>query len=127
MDWRVFARTDRYYLKEYEAETNLRANFALDCSGSMSFGDTISKFEFSKKLLCTLAYLYVGRGDAVGYTQSDTEKPCFTSQETLPRYKKFLILQAPSNQKAKLALFHRYMKLLKRCECVLQYSSFPIC
>ena len=66
MDWRVFARTDRYYLKEYEAETNLRAHFALDCSGSMDFGDPISKFEFSKKLLSTLAYLYVGQGDAVG-------------------------------------------------------------
>ena len=62
MDWRVFARTDRYYLKEYEAETNLRAHFALDCSGSMNFGDSISKFEFSKKLLSTLAYLYkIGR------------------------------------------------------------------
>jgi Uncharacterized conserved protein (some members contain a von Willebrand factor type A (vWA) domain) len=36
MDWRVFARTDRYYLKEFEAETNLRSHFALDCSGSMA-------------------------------------------------------------------------------------------
>ena len=37
LDWRVFARTDRYYLKEFEAETNLRCYVVLDCSGSMAF------------------------------------------------------------------------------------------
>ena len=38
LDWRVFARTDRFFLKEFEAETNLRCYFVLDCSGSMKFG-----------------------------------------------------------------------------------------
>ena len=66
MDWRVFARSDRYYLKEFEAETNLRSQFALDCSGSMNFGSPTTKFEYAKKLVSTLAYLYVGQGDAVG-------------------------------------------------------------
>ena len=37
LDWRVFARTDRFYMKEFEAETNLRCYFVLDCSGSMKF------------------------------------------------------------------------------------------
>jgi len=75
MDWRVFARSDRYYLKEFEAETNLRGQFALDCSGSMSFGTPTSKFEYAKKLICTLSYLYVGQGDAVGLHTLRHKKP----------------------------------------------------
>jgi uncharacterized protein (DUF58 family) len=67
LDWRVLARTDRYYLKEFEAETNLRAYFALDLSGSMKFGsgDT-TKLDYAQKLLATLAYLVIRQGDAAG-------------------------------------------------------------
>ena len=68
MDWRVLARTDRYFLKEFEAETNLRAYPILDCSGSMSFGNPMNKIEFSKRLIATLTYLYLRQGDAVGLT-----------------------------------------------------------
>ncbi|HAW98337.1 MAG TPA: DUF58 domain-containing protein [Opitutae bacterium] len=75
MDWRVFARSDRYYLKEFEAETNLRSHFALDCSGSMGFGDPKSKLEFGKSLVSTLSYLYVGQGDAVGLHTLRRRKP----------------------------------------------------
>ncbi len=67
LDWRVLARTDRYYLKEFEAETNLRAYFALDLSGSMQFGSgSTTKLEFAQKLLATLAYLVIRQGDAAG-------------------------------------------------------------
>ncbi len=63
LDWRVFARTDRFFLKEYEAETNLRCYFVLDCSGSMKFGN---KLDYSKSLLATMAYVAAHQGDAVG-------------------------------------------------------------
>jgi uncharacterized protein (DUF58 family) len=67
LDWRVFARTDRFYLKEFEAETNLRCYLVLDCSGSMKFGTTgESKIEYGKRLIATLAYLTAHQGDAVG-------------------------------------------------------------
>jgi uncharacterized protein (DUF58 family) len=66
MDWRVYARSDRYYLKEFEAETNLRCYLALDCSGSMGFGATESKLEYAKRLAATFAYLIIGQGDATG-------------------------------------------------------------
>ena len=67
LDWRVLARTDRYYLKEFEAETNLRAYFALDLSGSMQFSSLEStKQQFAEKLLATLAYLVIRQGDAAG-------------------------------------------------------------
>lgn len=67
LDWRVFARSDRFYLKEFEAETNLRCYFVLDCSGSMKFGTTgETKLEYGKRLVATLAYLAAHQGDAVG-------------------------------------------------------------
>ncbi len=66
MDWRVLGRTDRYFLKEFEAETNLRCHCVLDSSGSMGFGEPENKLEFGKKLIGTLTYLYLRQGDAVG-------------------------------------------------------------
>ena len=67
LDWRVFARTDRFYLKDYEAETNLRCYFVLDCSGSMKFGGAAgTKLDYARRLAATLAYITVHQGDAVG-------------------------------------------------------------
>ncbi|MEO6789133.1 MAG: DUF58 domain-containing protein, partial [Chthoniobacteraceae bacterium] len=54
IDWRVFARSDRYYIREYEEETNLRATIILDRSSSMEYGGAqpggVSKFEYATKL-----------------------------------------------------------------------------
>ncbi len=66
LDWRVFARTDRFYMKEYEAETNLRCYFVLDCSGSMKFGAPQTKLDYARRLAATLAYMTIHQGDAVG-------------------------------------------------------------
>ena len=67
LDWRVFARSDRFYMKEFEAETNLRCYLVLDCSGSMKFGAAAgSKLRYAKRLAATLAYLTAHQGDAVG-------------------------------------------------------------
>lgn len=77
LDWRVLGRTDRYYMKEFEAETNLRCYFVLDCSASMRFsGKHGSKLEFAKRLIATLAYLVVHQGDAAGLVCVD-EKNVF--------------------------------------------------
>jgi uncharacterized protein (DUF58 family) len=67
VDWRVFARTDRFYMKEFEAETNLRCYFVLDCSGSMKFGGASgAKLDYARRLAATLAYIAAHQGDAVG-------------------------------------------------------------
>jgi uncharacterized protein (DUF58 family) len=67
LDWRVFGRTDRFYMKEFEAETNMRCYLVLDCSGSMGFtGKHGSKLDYAKRLAATLAYLVVQHGDAAG-------------------------------------------------------------
>ena len=65
--WRAFGRSDRFYVKEFEADTNLRCCFVLDTSGSMDFGSSeITKIEYARKLAGSLGYLAVQQGDAVG-------------------------------------------------------------
>jgi uncharacterized protein (DUF58 family) len=72
LDWKVYGRTDRFYIKEYQDETNLRAYLLLDKSGSMGYGATISKLEYAKYLCATLAYLFHKQRDSVGIATFDT-------------------------------------------------------
>ncbi|MEZ5944190.1 MAG: DUF58 domain-containing protein [Planctomycetaceae bacterium] len=67
LDWRAYGRSDRFYVKEFEADTNLRLCLVLDTSGSMNFGSgPITKLEYARKLIGTLAYIAIQQGDAVG-------------------------------------------------------------
>ncbi|MBZ0263143.1 DUF58 domain-containing protein [bacterium] len=68
VDWKVFGRTDRYYIKQYQEETNLRASILIDLSASMDFqsGGEISKAVYAKSLAAALIYLLLGQRDAVG-------------------------------------------------------------
>ena len=77
IDWRAFGKTDRYYVKEYEEETNLKAYLVVDTSGSMGYaGRTrmgrVSKFEYARQLAAALAYLMISQRDAVGLITFDT-------------------------------------------------------
>jgi len=72
LDWRAWGRSDRYYIKEFEADTNLRLCLVVDVSGSMAYGphgsqeEGSTKLDFARYLCGTLAYLAAGQGDAVG-------------------------------------------------------------
>ena len=67
LDWRAYARSDRFYIREFEADTNLRLVLVLDTSGSMNYAkDGCSKLEYCRRIAGTLAYLAVEQGDAVG-------------------------------------------------------------
>lgn len=67
VDWRAWGRSDRYYIKEYEADTNLRLCIIADTSGSMNFAHSgVSKLDTMRSLAGTLAYLTSHQGDAVG-------------------------------------------------------------
>ncbi len=67
LDWAVFARTDHYYIKRYEEETNLRCTIVLDRSASMNYGTgALTKWDYSCFLATCLAYLMVRQQDAVG-------------------------------------------------------------
>ncbi len=70
VDWKVFGRTEKYFIKQYEEETNLRSYIFLDTSNSMSYqsGKYISKLEYSLTLAAALSYLMIHQQDAVGLT-----------------------------------------------------------
>lgn len=67
LDWKLFARSDRYYIKKFEDETNLRCHLVIDQSRSMEFGSLgYSKFDYTNSLAATLGYFLYQQGDAVG-------------------------------------------------------------
>ncbi len=67
IDWRVYGRTDRFYIKQYDADTNASVVFALDQSGSMDFGSgSVTKFEYARFLTASLAWLSQQQGDRIG-------------------------------------------------------------
>jgi uncharacterized protein (DUF58 family) len=74
IDWRLYARTDRFYVKEFEAETNVNAFFALDVSRSMDFGSGgITKLDYGRFLAASLAYLSSRQRDRVGFASFDAD------------------------------------------------------
>jgi uncharacterized protein (DUF58 family) len=69
LDWRAYGRSDRFYIKEFEADTNLRLCLVLDTSGSMEFGSGgTTKIDYARRIAGTLGYLAMQQGDAVGLT-----------------------------------------------------------
>jgi uncharacterized protein (DUF58 family) len=67
LDWRVYARTGRYYVKLYEAETNFTANLLLDASSSMRYGSgSLTKLQYASYLAASLSHLIVSQRDSVG-------------------------------------------------------------
>ena len=74
IDWRLFGRTDKYYIKEYEQETNLNLVLAVDCSESMNYRSTsqgLSKHEYATALGAAIAYLALRQQDSVGLALFD--------------------------------------------------------
>lgn len=67
IDWKAYARTDRFYIKEYEADTNAGVLFALDVSGSMDYASAaVNKFAYARMLVASLAWLTQRQGDRIG-------------------------------------------------------------
>ena len=67
IDWRVYGRMDKWYIKQYEEETNLRAFIVLDTSASMDYAsDGLTKFEYGAYLAASLTYLMISQQDSVG-------------------------------------------------------------
>ena len=88
LDWRMLARTDRLYVKQYEEETNLKAQIILDTSASMLYrhGKALSKLEYSAYLTAVLAMLMTRQQDAVGLTTFDEQVHLDMPARTSPRH-----------------------------------------
>lgn len=73
IDWKVWSKTDKYYIKQYEEETNLRTTLVVDVSESMQFGSgELSKYEYACRVAASIAYLLLRHSDAVGMVTFDS-------------------------------------------------------
>ena len=129
LDWRVLARTDRNYLKEFEAETNLRCYCVLDCSGSMRFaGHGPRKLDYARRCLATLAYLTVHQGDAVGLICAGSKTTAEIPPRRNPLHLK-LIFDTLKNADAHgetglVPILHDLAEKVRRRALVLVFSDF---
>jgi len=130
LDWRVYGRTDRFYIREFEADTNLRCYLVLDCSASMGFqdGSGMSKLDYARRLIATLAYLVVQQGDAVGLQ-------CFGDKavhDVAPRRNpshlrhifKILAEVEPKGETALISTLHDFAEKVKQRALVIIFSDF---
>lgn len=83
VDWKVWAKQDRYYVKQFEEDTNLRATLLVDVSASMQYGSgPLNKYEYGCTIAASLAYLLLRQQDAVGCVAFDDEARNVVPQRT---------------------------------------------
>jgi uncharacterized protein (DUF58 family) len=87
VDWKVYGKTDRFYIKEYEEETNLKAYLIVDASSSMNFASgPISKFQYATYLAAALSYLMMEQRDAVGLAVFDDKLQTYLPPRSIRSY-----------------------------------------
>jgi uncharacterized protein (DUF58 family) len=93
IDWRLYARSDRYYIKKFEDETNLRCHLLIDHSRSMGYGSgDYTKSQYAGTLAATLAYFLFTQGDAVGLATFDNQIRQYMPPRNRPGYLRRLML-----------------------------------
>jgi len=94
VDWKLFGKTDKYYIKEYEQETNLEVVLVVDASESMRYRSDeglLSKYEYASSIAAAIAYLTLQQHDSVGLCLFDDEITQFTRPTNNPHFWKTLI------------------------------------
>lgn len=129
LDWRVLGRTDRYYMKEYEAETNLRGYLVLDCSASMKFmGKHARKFDLARRLVATLAYLIVHQGDAAGLLCVSEKKVFDIPPKRNPAHLQLICetldKAEPRGETGLVAALHDLAEKVRRRALIMVFSDF---
>lgn len=123
LDWRVVARTNRYYVKQYEEETNLSAHILLDVSGSMGYSSgEITKFDYGCYLAAVLAYLLTRQRDSVGLVLFDDRVRLRMPARSTPRHLNEMLKQLencrPGAPTRVAGVFHDLAETFKR-RCLL--------
>lgn len=128
VDWRVYARSSRYYLKLYESETDFTATLLLDASSSMHYGSgAVSKLEYAKFLAASLAHLIVSQRDAVGLAVFDAELRSYieptSAQSIVPTMARELESVEPVPRTDVAALLHEFAERIPRRGFVILFSD----
>jgi len=129
IDWKIYGKTDRYYIKEFEEETNLKAYIILDASRSMAYSSDgrMTKLEYASYIAAALAYLMVQQRDAVGLTVFDEKirmyMPPHATKSYLKQILKSLELLTGSNKTGTAQSLHEIAERLKRRGLVIVLSD----
>jgi len=136
LDWRVLARKDRYYIKQYVEETNLRATLLLDASGSMAYcgdaaapmeGRGVSKFEYAQYLAACLTYLMIGQSDAVGLMTFDTRARTYFPARSRASQVRLILEELertqPGGETGLAEIFHDIAERIPRRGLVIIFSD----
>jgi uncharacterized protein (DUF58 family) len=130
LDWKIFGRTDRFYIREFDEETNLRATVVLDASGSMGYRGQkgILKFDYARKLAASLAYLLMSQQDAVGLITFDSKIrdviPCRTKITHLHLMLETMVKTEPGKDTSLAPVLESLAQRLKRRGLVILISDF---
>lgn len=128
IDWKVFAKSDRFYIKEYEEETNLTSYIFLDVSASMKYASSgISKMEYGRYLAAALTYLMLSQQDSVGLVLYDERIRQYVPPRSI-RSHLHVILQrlhaaAPGSGTRSRATFHALAERIKRRGLIILISD----
>lgn len=128
IDWRAYGKTGRYYIKEFEDETNVRCYLLVDSSGSMKFsGQTLSKFDYARHVAASLGYLLLAQRDATGLITFDTKVRDRFEPSTSPRNFQRLVntLQecAPGGETSLSSLIEQVIPTIKRRSLIVLLSD----
>jgi len=131
IDWKVYGKSDRYYVKKFEEETNLRTYILLDASGSMNYKydeKTLTKFEYGCYLAASLSYLMLKQRDSVGLAVFDTNIrnyiPPRGAAPHLHAIMSVLEKAQPGNETNISAILHELAKRIVRRGLVIVISDF---
>lgn len=92
LDWKVYGKSDRLYIREYEEETNLRATLLVDASGSMAYaGKDLSKYAYAVRLAACLSYLMLRQQDSVGLVTFDQKVRQYIPPRSTPSHLRVLL------------------------------------
>jgi len=130
VDWKVFGKTDKYYLKQYEEETNLVSYLLLDISESMRYKSSeaaLSKLEYAQCIAASLAYLVLQQQDSVGLATFDNELRALVRSSSNPSHLKQLLHvmeeSSPERKTASGPIFHDLAERLKKRGIVVVLSD----
>jgi len=129
IDWKVYAKSDRYYIKQYEEETNLKGYLLLDCSRSMAYqsGDRISKLDYAGLLCGALSYMMLRQRDAVGLVTYDEKIRKYIPPRSKSGHLHVLLneiaAQTPSEETNISVALHEMAERIKRRGLVIVLSD----
>ncbi len=128
IDWKVYGKSDRFYIKQFEEETNLKAYILLDASRSMGYkSDGITKLEYGSYLAASLAYLMLKQQDASGLLVYDEKVrsyiPPRAARSHITPILKQLTETEPSNKTDSSVAFHELAERIKRRGLIIVISD----